>query len=105
MSASGIRAGQMIDGYQAQAQAPVEFIRGERQRHLGGHYVRGAWSDPWWAYDPERGWAIVKRWRSKQQNALTWDTSGERGRYRKVAIEAIDELIAEPYTAAVAVAS
>ena len=39
-------AGQWLDGYQAVAQAPVEFIHGSRSRPIDGHLITGSWSDP-----------------------------------------------------------
>lgn len=60
MIANEIRAGQMIGTYQAQAQAPVSYISGTRQRAIDGHLVSGSWADPWWLYSPEDGWAIAR---------------------------------------------
>ncbi len=99
--APAIAAGDWIDGYQVQAQAPVDFIRGSRTRYLDGHAVKGAWSDPWWLYCPERGWAFVRRWRSKAQTGLDW-TGGThlaalRRRPAVVEIPARDEIVVEPY--------
>ena len=94
-----IRAGMWLEGYQAQAQAPVDFIRSERTRYLDvdgedhGVAVKGAWSDPWWLYSPERGWAIAKCWRSKTQDVFVWrgQTSGH------VHVDAITEYIVESW--------
>ena len=80
-------AGDWLDGYQAVSPAPVSFTNTERTRHIDGRSVKGAWSDPWWLYDPARGWAVTRRWRSKDQRGLEW--SG--GRYHVVQIPAIDE--------------
>lgn len=92
-----LRAGCWVQGYQAQAQAPVDFIRGERTRHIGGLSVKGAWSDPWWLYDPARGWAVARRWRSKVQETIDW--SGGWQASGRVTILARDEVIVEPYHA------
>ena len=91
-----LKAGAWLDGYQAQAQAPEYFTQGSRSRHNDGHYVRGAWSDPWWLYCPDRGWAIAKRWKSKAQTGLDW-VAGEH-RARRVEIPAVDEVAVEPWT-------
>ncbi len=69
---TGIQAGSWIDGYQAVSPAPVEYIQGDRTRSIDGHTVKGSWSDPWWMYDPDRGWAIARRWRNKAQRVFAW---------------------------------
>lgn len=91
-----LNAGDWLDGFQAQAQAPVAMLPAERARYIDGHYVKGAWSDAWWLARPGGGWAVSARWRSKAQDAHTW----EGGRYRAVPIPAIDERITEPWEAA-----
>lgn len=89
-----MRAGDMIDGYQAQFRADLGYTRNaRRQRRIGGRQVTGSWSDPWWAYHPEHGWAIAKRWRNKAQPGYERD-----GReWRIVTVPAADEIVlAEP---------
>jgi hypothetical protein len=96
--------GAWVDGYQLQGRAPVDFITGQRSRYLrltdGGpqHYVRGSFSDPWWGYDPERGWAVAKRWQNKTQTLLDWTGSGHRA--ERVEFPARDEVVVEPYAVA-----
>jgi hypothetical protein len=90
--AAKITAGQMVGGYQVQAQAPLDYIKG-RQREQGGRYVRGAWSDPWWGYDPARGWAVVKVWRQREQVTVDWRPGAVRGEL--VTIPAAEEIVAE----------
>jgi len=92
-----LAAGDWVEGYQLIARAPVSFIAGPRSRHIGGLSVRGAWSDPWWAYDPARGWAVARRWKSKVQETIDW--SGGWQASGRVTILARDEVIVEPYTA------
>ncbi len=87
------QAGSWIDGYQAVSPAPVEFIKGERSRHIDGHYVKGAWSDPWWMYDPERGWAVSRRWKNKEQQVLQWAD----GRHQVAAFPAREEREVTPW--------
>lgn len=61
---SGFRAGAVIDGYELLAQAPAELSgRGAADGNDGW------WSDPWWAYHPERGWACIRWWKP-----VTWTT-------------------------------
>ena len=71
-TAADIQAGTWIDGYQAVSPAPVDFIQGDRSRAIDGHMVKGSWSDPWWMYDPGRGWAVARRWRNKAQRVFAW---------------------------------
>lgn len=92
-----IKVGQMVDGYQVQAQAPLEYIKGGRQRVKGGRYVKGAWADPWWAYDPARGWAVVKVWRQREQVAIEWRAGARRG--ERIEIPAAEEIVVEPAAA------
>ncbi len=87
------QAGTWIDGYQAVSPAPVEFIKGERSRYIDGHYVKGAWSDPWWVYDPERGWAVARRWKNKAQQVLRWAD----GRHQVTAFPAREEREVAPW--------
>ena len=87
------QAGSWIDGYQAVSPAPVEFIKGERSRHIDGHHVKGAWSDPWWVYDPERGWAVSRRWKNKEQQVLQWTD----GRHQVTAFPAREEREVTPW--------
>lgn len=70
-----MNAGDFIDGYQLTAQAPVEYIRCSRTREINGRLVVGSWSDPWWAYCPKRGWALVRRWKNKEYPATQWSES------------------------------
>jgi hypothetical protein len=86
-----MHAGEMIEGYQAQAQAPLEFIRGGRHHTVDGLHVTGAWSDPWWVYDPQRGWAVAKTWRSKEQDTVEWAAGEMRG--RRVTVPAAEETV------------
>jgi hypothetical protein len=66
MPRSGLlRPGDRIDGYEVVDRAPVDIMGRSRTREIGGHTVTGSWSDPCWAYDPARGWALTRRWRSK----------------------------------------
>ncbi len=69
----GIQAGQWIDGYQAQAPAPLSYIQGSRTRPIGGHMVAGSWSDPWWMYSPStQGWAVARTWRNPARTIYSW---------------------------------
>ncbi len=86
-----MRAGEMIEGYQAQAQAPLDYIRAGRHHTVDGHSVTGAWSDPWWVYDPQRGWAVAKTWRSRAQVTVEWERGAMRG--RKVEVPAAEEVV------------
>lgn len=87
--------GDFIEGYQVVAQAPVEYIRGTRLRNIGGHAVKGSWSDPWWLYGPQ-GWAIVKRWKNKDTEVYDgWDP--ETNRMRSVPVAARNELVVFPW--------
>ena len=88
-----MQAGNWLDGYQAVSPAPVEFIKGERQRYIDGRHINGAWSDPWWLYGPGRGWAVARRWRSKDQDGLEY----RDGRYRLVHIPALEEREVAPW--------
>jgi hypothetical protein len=92
-----LAAGQWLEGYQVQAQAPVSFIQGSRSRPIDGHLVPGAWSDPWWLFCPDRGWAVAKRWRNKERQAVDWSRGWEHS--RRVTIAARDEVIVEPWAA------
>jgi hypothetical protein len=91
MTAGTLNAGD----WQAQAQAPVSMLPAERSRYIGGHHVRGAWSDPWWLARPGGGFAVTRRWRSKAQTALSFDTAARR--YRTVPVPAVDERVTEPW--------
>jgi hypothetical protein len=84
---SELRIGAMIDGYQLTAQAPVDYIRGTRQRVINGRYVTGSWSDPWWGYHPERGWAVIKRWRNDALPATNYSA----------AVPALDTVVIDPW--------
>jgi hypothetical protein len=90
-----VQAGQWIDGYQAIAQAPVDFIRGSRSRPLDGHLIKGSWSDPWWLYCPVRGYAVVKRWKNKDTEVYDWAD----GHVRVTPFPARNELVIEPWGA------
>ncbi len=90
-----LSAGMWLGGFQAQAQAPVSTLPAERHRYIGGHLVKGAYSDPWWLARPGGGWAVSRRWRSKAQDSYAW----EGGHYRAVAIPAVTERITEPWPA------
>ena len=90
-----MHAGMWLEGYQAQAQAPVDFIQGSRTRYLDGHGIRGSWSDPWWLYDPARGWAVAKTWRNKDQELLDWTGGGHRA--VRIPFAARAEIVVEPY--------
>jgi hypothetical protein len=95
-SESWARPGDWVDGYQVQAQAPVSFIAGSRTRYIEDCPLKGAWSDPWWLYDPARGWAVARRWKSKEQRRLTWPP-GCQGSGVWVDFAAMDEVVAEPW--------
>jgi hypothetical protein len=84
--------GDWIDGYQVQERAPLDYIRGERRRVVGKRYVNGAWSDPWWVYCPDRGWAVAKKWRQPAQTAVDYAD----GEYRTVEIPAATERVLVP---------
>lgn len=90
-----MNAGDWIDGYQAQAQAPVDFIRGDRHRYIDGNTVKGSWSDPWWLYCPGKGWAIARRWKSKEQKVYAYDDSEHP--WKMTDYPARDEIIVTPY--------
>src|SRR5690348_183181 len=66
------RAGQWIGGYQAVSPAPLSYIQGSRSRPLGGHLITGSWSDPWWMYSSEHGWAVAKHWRNRATKVFGW---------------------------------
>lgn len=89
-----VQAGDWIEGYQALSQAPVEYIKGSRTRYIDGHCVIGSWSDPWWLYHPERGWAIVKRWKNRDTEVHDW----RDGHVVVTPFPARNELITEPWT-------
>ena len=88
-----IKAGQVIDGYQVQAQAPLDYIKGERYRRVDGRNVKGAYADPWWAYDPARGWAVAKRWKNREQVTIDWKPGAMRG--ERVEIPAAEDIVIE----------
>jgi hypothetical protein len=92
-AAPEVQLGQWIDGYQVMSQAPVDFIQGTRRRLFGKHLVTGSWSDPWWLYDPERGWAIVKRWKNRDTEIHDW----VGGRILVTPFPARNELIIESW--------
>jgi hypothetical protein len=91
----GLQVGQMVEGYQVIDQAPVEHIYGSQQREFDGHLVTGRWSDPWWLYDPARGWAIARRWKSKETKVMIWTRIPEP--CRQEIIPARDELVITPW--------
>jgi hypothetical protein len=82
---------------QVQAQAPLDYIKGDRQRVQDGRYVKGAWADPWWAYSPEAGWAVVKVWRQREQVTIDWRAGAVRG--ERVEIPAAEEIVLQPVAA------
>jgi hypothetical protein len=65
------KAGQWFGDYQAVSPAPLSFSRG-RTHEVTGHLVSGAWRDPWWAYAPGKGWAVVRRWHSPATDTYEW---------------------------------
>lgn len=67
-----MRAGEVVGPYELVEQAPLEFIRFPRTRQVGSRLITGSWSEPWWAYCPERGWVIVRRWKNKPFEADRW---------------------------------
>jgi hypothetical protein len=89
-----LSAGEWLDGWQAQAQAPVSVLPAERSRYVDGHHVKGAWSDPWWLARPGGGWAVARRWRSKAQRVFSYAPGNP---FSMVTVPAIDERIIEPY--------
>ena len=99
MTVTEMSAGMWLEGYQAQAQAPVSLTPTERTRYLSVINedrlvaVKGAWSDPWWMRSPESGWAVARRWRSKAQRVFVYGC--EKSYYVQVA--AIEEYIVEPW--------
>lgn len=84
-----MRLGDFIGPFQLQAQAPVEYVRGSRTREINGRLVKGSWSDPWWAYAPEYGFALIKRWKNREVPAFRDEPE----------IPATDEYIAERFEA------
>ena len=93
--ATDFRAGTWLDGYQAVSPAPIDLIKGDRHRYIDGKLVKGAWSDPWWMYDPARGWAIARRWRNKEQRVF----SSEPGNpFKLVGFPARQEREVTPWT-------
>jgi hypothetical protein len=89
-----VTLGTWVDGYQAIEQAPVEYIQGSRTRDIDGRSVRGSWSDPWWLYDRERGWALAKHWKNREQETRAWP--GARATW--VTIPARYEVVIEPWS-------
>lgn len=85
-----MRLGERVGAYWVIDQAPLEFIQGSRTRAINGRLVTGSWSDPWWAYAPGLGWALLKRWRSKAVPG---------GKYAGPPIPALDEVVIEPWQA------
>jgi hypothetical protein len=65
-------AGDWQEGYQAVGQAPTGILGNDTHREIGGHLVRGSFSDGWWMAKPGGGWAISRRWRSKPQDSYSW---------------------------------
>lgn len=52
--------GQVIGGYQLLAQAPASY---SGPGALEGHH--GWWSDPWWGYSRQEGFALLRHWKPK----------------------------------------
>jgi hypothetical protein len=87
-----LKAGDMQDGYQAVAQAPVGILGNERTRSIDGHLVSGSWSDPWWMLRQGGGWAVSRRWKNAEQTGFGgWDQASNR--YLSVKIPARDERV------------
>lgn len=69
---AGIQAGQWLGTYQAVSPALLSYIQGSRSRPIDGHLIPGSWSDPWWVYSPESGWAVAKTWRNPARKIFGW---------------------------------
>ena len=95
-TSGAMKAGDMVHSlggdYQAIAQAPVSWSAGQAHREIGGHTVKGSWSDPWWMTRQGGGWAVSRRWRSKAQTSYGgWDAASNR--HISVEIPAKDERV------------
>jgi hypothetical protein len=73
------------DLYQVVTPAPTAWSASHAERVVDEILVRGSWSDPWWLYSPSKGWAIARRWKSKQVEL--WE-----GNF----IPEMDEIVIEP---------
>jgi hypothetical protein len=57
-----MRRADRVLGYELVGQAPAE-LSGRAQWEDSGCRYDGWWSDPWWGYSPERGWACIRWWK------------------------------------------
>jgi len=84
-----LEVGDWVGPYQVQAQAPAGLLSAKRSRHDGNILIRGSWSDPWWGYAPDAGWAVLRRWKSPEQ--ASWSQGAT------VTIQARDERVVVPW--------
>jgi hypothetical protein len=90
MAATLLRIGQAVEGYLVVDQAPAALIRGSSTRAIEGHMIAGSWSEPWWLYSPDLGWAIAKRWKNRQTRTFGPGGTG-------VTIASRDEIVIESW--------
>lgn len=90
-----MNAGDWQEGYQAVGAAPTGILGNDTHREIGGHLVRGSFSDGWWMAKPGGGWAISRRWRSKAQDSY----SHKNGEFVTTHIPAADIRVLTPVSA------